>query len=207
MTSSCNPVDPIACVTCTPNPSISNWCQCHRCASVLAHSIQVNTEINQQMVAQALQFLDLQPDDQVLDLFCGLGNFTLPMAQACGRVTGIEGDKIMVERARKSALYNGIGNTEYHVADLTQPDRALRWMRAEYDKILLDPPRSGAMEIAGEMAGFKANRIVYVSCQPSSLVRDAAIICAQGYRMTHIGVMDMFPQTAHVESMAVFAVV
>jgi 23S rRNA (uracil1939-C5)-methyltransferase len=166
--------------------------------------VQVNSEINRQMVTQALRLLDLQPADRVLDLFCGLGNFTLPMAQNCGQVTGIEGDQAMVERARVSATGGKVGNTDYHVADLTQPDTDFPWMRQRYDKILLDPPRSGALEIAQLIGRFKAARIVYVSCQPSSLVRDAAIICAQGYNMTHLGVMDMFPQTAHVESMAVF---
>jgi 23S rRNA (uracil1939-C5)-methyltransferase len=166
--------------------------------------VQVNSEINRQMVAQALRLLDLQPADRVLDLFCGLGNFTLPMAQNCGQVTGIEGDQAMVDRARESATSGNLGNTDYHVADLTQPDTNFPWMRQRYDKILLDPPRSGALEMAQLIGCFKATRIVYVSCQPSSLVRDAAIICAQGYNMTHLGIMDMFPQTAHVESMAVF---
>jgi 23S rRNA (uracil1939-C5)-methyltransferase len=166
--------------------------------------VQVNSEINQQMVAQALRLLDLQSTDSVLDLFCGLGNFTLPMAQNCRQVTGIEGDQAMVERARESAASNNINNTDYHVADLTRPDTDFPWMRQRYDKILLDPPRSGALEIVQLIGRFKALRIVYVSCQPSSLVRDAAIICAQGYNMIHLGIMDMFPQTAHVESMAVF---
>jgi 23S rRNA (uracil1939-C5)-methyltransferase len=166
--------------------------------------VQVNSEINRQMVTQALRLLDLQPDDSVLDLFCGLGNFTLPMANSCLQVTGIEGDRAMVGRARESALANNITNTDYHVADLSQPDTDFAWMKRQYDKILLDPPRSGALEMAQLTGRFNASRIVYVSCQPSSLVRDAAIICAQGYRMTHLGIMDMFPQTAHVESMAVF---
>ena len=166
--------------------------------------VQVNSEINQQMVAQALRLLDLQPTDRVLDLFCGLGNFTLPMAQNCMQVTGIEGDLAMVNRARESAASNSISNSDYHVADLTQPDTDFPWMRQQYDKVLLDPPRSGALEMVQLIGRFKAARLVYVSCQPSSLVRDAAIICAQGYSMTHLGIMDMFPQTAHVESMAVF---
>lgn len=166
--------------------------------------VQVNAEINRKMVTQALHYLDLNPADEVLDLFCGLGNFTLPMALRCGRVTGVEGDRAMVERARAAARANAIENTGYHVADLAAPDPAAPWMRARYDRILLDPPRSGALEIAQSIEGFGAGRIVYVSCQPSSLVRDAAIICERGYAMTHIGIMDMFPQTAHVESMAVF---
>jgi 23S rRNA (uracil1939-C5)-methyltransferase len=166
--------------------------------------VQVNSEINRQMVRQALALLDLQPEDRVLDLFCGLGNFTLPMARRCAQVTGVEVDTAMLARARESAAANGIGNTDYHGVDLTRPDPDVAWMRCQYDKILLDPPRSGALEIARLIGRFKAQRIVYVSCQPSSLARDAAIICAEGYDMTQLGVMDMFPQTAHVESMAVF---
>ena len=166
--------------------------------------VQVNREINQKMVAQALELLQLEPDHRVLDLFCGLGNFTLPMAAVCANVTGVEGDAAMVARARASARSNGLDNTDYHVANLAEPDSAWPWMRERYDRILLDPPRSGAQEIAELLASFGARRVVYVSCQPSSLVRDAAIISSQGYRMTHVGVMDMFPQTAHIESMAVF---
>ena len=167
--------------------------------------IQVNTEINQQMVAQALHHLDLKPTDRVLDLFCGLGNFTLPMARRCGQVTGVEGDEAMVGRARQSATDNQIENTEYFATDLTQPDDDASWMRSKFDKILIDPPRSGAMEIAEIIKRFKAQKIVYVSCQPSSLVRDSKIICSHGYKLEHLGIMDMFPQTAHVESMAVFS--
>mgnify|MGYP001817805471 CR=1 FL=1 len=110
----------------------------------------------------------------------------------------------MLARARGSAQANDIDNTDYYYADLTQPDPDLPWMRQKYDRILLDPPRSGAQEMAQVIGGFNAGKIVYVSCQPSSLVRDAVIICDQGYRLTHLGVMDMFPQTAHVEAMAVF---
>ncbi len=166
--------------------------------------VQVNSEINQKMVVQALALLNLQPHDCLLDLFCGLGNFTLPMARRCARVTGVEVDSAMLGRARESALENGIDNTQYYSADLTRPDPESPWMRLQYDKILLDPPRSGAIEMARLAGRFNASRMVYLSCRPSSLVRDADIICAQGYRMTHLGVMDMFPQTAHIESMAVF---
>lgn len=166
--------------------------------------VQVNTGVNQKMVAQALEFLRLRPQDRVLDLFCGLGNFTLPMARKCATVTGVEVDQAMVARARESANANNIFNTEYHAVDLSCVESSQSWMQQGYDKILLDPPRCGALEMAQLIGQFGASRIVYVSCQPSSLVRDAAIICDQGYQMTHLGVMDMFPQTAHVESMAVF---
>jgi 23S rRNA (uracil1939-C5)-methyltransferase len=165
---------------------------------------QVNADINQQMVRQALDFLDLRADDQVLDLFCGLGNFTLPMAQLVKQVTGVEGDAAMVARAKENALENGILNTEYFASDLTQIDASNAWMKQKYEKILLDPPRSGAYEIAEHLPAMNPDTIVYVSCQPSSLVRDAKVLCANGYRLTHLGIMDMFPQTAHVESMAVF---
>lgn len=165
---------------------------------------QVNSDINQQMVEQALDFLDIQPSDNILDLFCGLGNFTLPMAKLAKQVTGVEGDEIMVKRARENARENGIDNTLYFASDLSSIEPSSKWMRQRYDKILLDPPRSGAVEIIRHLKSLKASVIVYISCQPSSLVRDAKILCEAGYRLTHFGLMDMFPQTAHVESMAVF---
>ena len=167
--------------------------------------VQVNRAINQQMVAQAIRLLELEPGERVLDLFCGLGNFTLPLARGCASVCGVEGDAAMVERARLAARLNGIDNAEFCRADLGAPDPAAAWSRQRWDKLLLDPPRSGAREIAADIGRYDARRIVYVSCQPSSLVRDAAIIRDQGYRLTHLGIMDMFPSTAHVESMAVFA--
>jgi 23S rRNA (uracil1939-C5)-methyltransferase len=165
---------------------------------------QVNSAINQQMVGQALRYLDLKREDRVLDLFCGLGNFTLPIARRCSTVTGIEGDLAMVKRAKQNALEHNIDNSDYFIADLTRSDPDAGWMRQQYDKILLDPPRSGALEIVQFISRFNAKVIVYVSCQPSSLVRDSRIICENGYRLTHLGIMDMFPQTAHVESMAIF---
>ncbi|MCP4432471.1 MAG: 23S rRNA (uracil(1939)-C(5))-methyltransferase RlmD, partial [Gammaproteobacteria bacterium] len=166
--------------------------------------VQVNNEINQKMVAQALNLLELNSEDRVLDLFCGLGNFTLPMARRCQSVIGVEGDEMMVDRARENALKHQIKNTDYFVADLSQVDFDRPWMTQTFDKILFDPPRSGAAELAGVIDRFKAERIVYVSCQPSSLVRDSRIICDNGYKLEKLGVMDMFPQTAHVESMALF---
>ena len=165
---------------------------------------QVNAGINQQMVKQVLSFLDLKSTDRVLDLFCGLGNFSLPIARRCSTVTGVEVDLAMISRARQNALEYGIVNSDYFSADLTQLDPDAGWMKQQYNKILIDPPRSGALEIANTIARFNANILVYVSCQPSSLVRDSKIICDNGYRLSHLGIIDMFPQTAHVESMAVF---
>jgi 23S rRNA (uracil1939-C5)-methyltransferase len=166
--------------------------------------VQVNSAVNRQMVAQALEMLELEAGHRALDLFCGLGNFTLPMALECARVTGVEGDRAMVGRARAAARANAIENAAFEAADLTEPDVQLSWMQDRYDRILLDPPRSGAAEVARLIGRFGAGRIVYLSCQPSSLVRDAGMICAQGYRLSRLGIMDMFPQTSHVESMAVF---
>ena len=166
--------------------------------------VQVNAAMNRQMVAQALELLDLHPEHRALDLFCGLGNFTLPMALHCAQVTGVEGDAAMVGRARGAARANGVENADFAAADLSSPDPGLAWMRQRYERILLDPPRSGAAEMAGLIGDLGATRIVYLSCQPSSLVRDAGIICAQGFRLSRLGIMDMFPQTSHVESMALF---
>ncbi len=165
---------------------------------------QVNAGINQQMVQQALDYLDLQPQDRVLDLFCGLGNFTLPMARRAAEVIGVEGDQAMGDRARGNAIANDLHNTRYQVADLANVAGDEAWLKQRFDKILLDPPRSGAYEILPYLAAMQARTIVYVSCQPSSLVRDAAGLCEQGYKLSHLGLMDMFPHTAHVESMAVF---
>ena len=166
--------------------------------------IQVNAAINQQMVRQALDFMDLTSSDEVLDLFSGLGNFTLPMARLAKQVTGIEGDQAMVQRAKASALENDIHNTQYFAADLTDVDSSWPWLQKSYNKILLDPPRSGAFEIIQKISALGASSIVYVSCQPSSLVRDAQELIHAGYQLTDLGLMDMFPQTAHVETMAVF---
>ena len=156
------------------------------------------------MVSQALQLLDLNPNDRVLDLFCGLGNFTLPMARRSGAVVGVEGEQVMVDRAKSNALKHQIDNTEYYVADLSQIDTDRPWMKQKFSKVLLDPPRTGAAELSAVIDRFESEKVLYVSCQPSSLVRDSQLICDKGYQLQKLGVMDMFPQTAHVESMALF---
>ncbi len=165
---------------------------------------QVNDEINRKMIHQALEWLDPQPGERVLDLFCGLGNFTLPLARRAGHVVGVEGEAALVERGRENAVRNGIGNVEFHGADLTQPPESHPWYGEGFDKILLDPPRSGAAGIVDHLHRFGAGRIVYVSCNPATLARDAAVLVANGYRLEKAGIMDMFPHTAHVESMALF---
>jgi 23S rRNA (uracil1939-C5)-methyltransferase len=141
----------------------------------------------------------------VLDLFCGLGNFTLPMARRAAQVTGVEGDTGLVQRACDNAVANGLTNVDYHAVDLAGDVLHQPWMRPSYDRILLDPPRSGAEGIVAQLGKLGAARIVYVACHPGSLARDAGILVHElGYRLAAAGVMDMFPHTAHVESMAVF---
>jgi 23S rRNA (uracil1939-C5)-methyltransferase len=170
---------------------------------------QVNHSINQQMINRAIEFLQLDKDDSVLDLFSGLGNFTLPIARRCARVTGVEGSLAMVNKARANADWNGIDNVSFHYADLYSDEvRDTQWVKQQYNKILLDPPRSGAAAILDYLKRMKAERIVYVSCHPATLARDAGVLVNElGYKLTHAGVMDMFPHTAHVESIAVFELV
>ncbi|MEW6445924.1 MAG: 23S rRNA (uracil(1939)-C(5))-methyltransferase RlmD [Pseudomonadota bacterium] len=166
---------------------------------------QVNGELNRKMVDLALKLLDPQPEERVLDLFAGLGNFTLPIARHAAEVIGVEGDAPMVKRGEESAEHNGIANTRHFVGNLFEPDPRQAWMQEKYDKILLDPPRAGAMEIMPYLAKMKPRRIVYVSCNPATLARDAGILVNEHrYRLVAAGVMDMFPHTAHVESIAVF---
>ncbi len=166
---------------------------------------QINDVINQRMVARALEMLDPQAGDRVLDLFCGLGNFTLPLARHAAHVTGVEGDRALIDRARDNAAANHIDNCDFHVADLFEPVAGLAWTRQAYDRILLDPPRSGAQALVEDIDRFGADRILYVSCHPGSLARDAGILTSRhGYRLLSAGVMDMFPHTAHVESIALF---
>lgn len=167
--------------------------------------VQVNARINQGMIARALDLLRPGAEDRVLDLFCGLGNFSLPLARRVGRVCGIEGDTGLVERARDNAAANGIENTEFHVGDLAGEVRGSAWARADWDLMLLDPPRSGAEELLKQLPGKSVQRIVYVSCHPASLARDAgALVRVHGFALRAAGVMDMFPHTAHVESIALF---
>lgn len=168
--------------------------------------IQVNQGLNRKMVMRALDLLAVQPTDTVLDLFCGLGNFTLPLARQAAQVIGVEGDQAMVERARAAAQANGLYNTDYYACNLMAEDLTKEpWLKRTYDRILLDPPRAGAKEVIPHLGKLKAKRIVYVSCDPATLARDAGeLVNTQGYKLLGAGVMDMFPHTAHVESIAVF---
>lgn len=167
--------------------------------------VQVNARINEKMIAHALELLRPGQDDRVLDLFCGLGNFSLPIARLAARVCGVEGDAGLVERACANAAANGIDNAEFHVGDLAGEVRGSAWARADWDLMLLDPPRSGAEELLKQLPGKSVQRVVYVSCHPASLARDAGMLVrVHGFALRAAGVMDMFPHTAHVESIALF---
>ena len=166
---------------------------------------QVNYEINKQMINRVLETLALNENDTVLDLFCGLGNFTLPMAKFAGRVVGVEGDQPLVNHAKENARHNGIENVEFYAADLSKDISGQPWANRSYNKILLDPSRAGASDVLHHFKKWQPEQIVYVSCNPSTLARDAGILVNElGYKLVKAGVMDMFPQTGHVESMALF---
>lgn len=166
---------------------------------------QINVEINRRLVDRVLELLDLSPVDHVLDLFCGLGNFTLALAKYAGSAVGVEGDAALVGRARHNAARNHIDNATFYTADLSQPHDELPIAREQFNKILLDPARTGADGVVRRFPSWGARRVVYVSCNPSTLARDAAILVREcGYRLRGAGVLDMFPHTVHVESIALF---
>lgn len=163
--------------------------------------IQVNGAINLAAIDAVAALLDLRSDDRVLDLYCGLGNFTLPIARRVARAIGMEGEAGLVARARANAERNGIRNAEFLVADLTTA-RPPSW---PCNKVVLDPPRTGAIEILRRLELREVSIVVYVSCNPATLARDAAVLVQEhGFRLAKAGVMDMFPHTAHVESLAQF---
>lgn len=166
--------------------------------------IQVNGVVNRRLVQQGVALLELAPNDTVLDLFCGLGNFTLAAARHAGAVVGLEADAGLVHRARINAAANGITNAHFEAVDLYQDSDAPLWPQT-FNKVLLDPPRAGAIEALKRLALTPPARIVYVSCNPATLARDAAyLVNVLGYRFAAAGVADMFPHTSHVESMALF---
>ena len=166
---------------------------------------QVNFNLNRKMVSLAIDMLELNKDDEVIDLFCGLGNFTLPIARYAKHVVGIEGDKGLIERAKQNAINNQIDNAEFYQADLFKEVEGFSWFRGKkYNKALIDPARSGAIEIVELLPKLGVERLVYVSCNPATLARDSEKLIELGYTLDTAGVMDMFPQTAHVESIALF---
>ncbi|MDH4125920.1 MAG: 23S rRNA (uracil(1939)-C(5))-methyltransferase RlmD [Gammaproteobacteria bacterium] len=168
--------------------------------------VQVNSEINEKMVNQAIDLLAPQPQDRVLDLYCGIGNFSLPLARRCAAVLGVEGDAQLVRAAGHNAAVNKLTNASFRLADLGKIDGAEGWLHDGWDSVLLDPARNGAAEVVQHMHRIGARRIVYVSCHPGTLARDAGtLVRDQGFRLEAAGIIDMFPHTAHVESMALFS--
>lgn len=170
--------------------------------------VQVNAAVNRAAVQLALQLLAPTREERILDLFCGLGNFSLPLARHAGFVMGVEAEAAMVEKARANATRNALTNVEFIAADLYAGDAALAgllWSQAPWDKMLLDPPRTGAIEVLKGLPANAPARILYISCNPATLARDAQLLVhVQGYRLLKAGVLDMFPQTTHVESIALF---
>jgi 23S rRNA (uracil1939-C5)-methyltransferase len=167
--------------------------------------VQVNSDINRRMVHFATEQLGVGPGDRVLDLFCGIGNFSLALARQAGTVLGVEGEASLTQRAAMNADSNGLDNVSFRVADLSKIDGTENWVKEGWDRMLLDPARSGAAEVVTRMHLFGPERIVYVSCHPGTLARDAeTLVHEQGYQLESAGIIDMFPHTAHVESIAVF---
>ena len=167
---------------------------------------QVNLSVNRKMTKLAIDLLELKPGERVLDLFCGLGNFSLPLARQVGDtgfVIGVEGSSEMTQRAKMNATANGLHHTDFFAQDLTKDFSSEPWV-GQVDALLIDPPRSGALEVMQYLDKFNAKRIVYVSCNPITLARDTAVLLEKGYKLTHAGVMDMFCHTGHVESIARF---
>jgi 23S rRNA (uracil1939-C5)-methyltransferase len=168
--------------------------------------VQVNGRVNRQMVALALDLLQLREGDHVLDLFCGIGNFSLPMARRARYVLGVEGEPAQVTRAAQNAALNGLSNCEFRCHDLAAVDGGAGWSRQSWDKVLLDPPRRGAEEVVRHLGRTGASRVLCVSCHPATLARDAGILTKrEGYRLEAAGIIDMFPHTAHVEAVALFS--
>lgn len=167
--------------------------------------VQVNGAINEALVERAVAALAARDGDPVLDLFCGLGNFSLALARTGARVTGVEMGEGMVRRATDNALRNAIDRATFHAGDLSDPDTAARWVRTGATHVLLDPPRSGAEAVVAALGPSAVQRLVYVSCGPATLARDAGrLVHEQGFRLDEVAVVDMFPHTNHVESLAVF---
>ncbi|WP_397451851.1 23S rRNA (uracil(1939)-C(5))-methyltransferase RlmD [Pseudomonas sp. NA-150] len=166
--------------------------------------IQVNAAVNAAMIAQALDWLAPRADERILDLFCGLGNFALPLAKIAREVLAVEGVETMVERATGNAISNDLHNVTFVRADLSQPLAEASWAAKGFSAVLLDPPRDGAFEVVRKLSTLGAERLLYVSCNPATLARDTVELIKQGYRLKRAGILDMFPQTAHVEAMALF---
>ncbi|WP_413725438.1 23S rRNA (uracil(1939)-C(5))-methyltransferase RlmD [Sodalis sp. RH16] len=166
--------------------------------------IQVNDEVNRKMVAMALAWLEPQAGESVLDLFCGMGNFTLPLAKRCGQAVGVEGVAALVANGQYNAQKNLVNNVTFYHENLEGEVAKQPWARRKFDKIVLDPARAGAPVVMPLIAGWSPRRIVYVSCNPATLARDGKALLASGYTLARVAMLDMFPHSGHLESMALF---
>mgnify|MGYP000871625072 FL=1 len=166
--------------------------------------IQVNDKVNQQMVDRALAWLDIQPDDRVLDLFCGMGNFTLPLAKRAASVVGVEGGAALVAKAQENAQQNGLQNVTFFHENLEDDVTKQPWAQHGFTKVLLDPARAGAAGVMQHVLKLSPKKVVYVSCNPATLARDSEALLNAGYTMSHLAMLDMFPHTGHLESMVLF---
>ncbi|MEJ8322094.1 23S rRNA (uracil(1939)-C(5))-methyltransferase RlmD [Kosakonia sacchari] len=166
--------------------------------------IQVNDGVNQQMVARALEWLDVQPGDRVLDLFCGMGNFTLPLAKRAASVVGVEGVANLVAKAQDNAQQNGLQNVTFFHENLEEDVTKQPWASRGFDKVLLDPARAGAAGVMKHILKLSPGRVVYVSCNPATLARDSEALLDAGYQIQRLAMLDMFPHTGHLESMVLF---
>lgn len=169
-----------------------------------AQFIQVNAAVNAKLIDLAIDFLNCQDNETVLDLFCGIGNFSLALAKTAGKVIGIEGDKTAVERAASNARLNNLDNCKFYATDLTNPEAAWQICPQKIDVLVLDPPRSGAQALIELLNRWQPKKICYISCNPATLARDSKAIIESNYKLEDIGVVDLFPQTAHAESIAYF---
>ncbi|HCT3751460.1 TPA: 23S rRNA (uracil(1939)-C(5))-methyltransferase RlmD [Klebsiella aerogenes] len=166
--------------------------------------IQVNDGVNQKMVSTALAWLDIQPQDRVLDLFCGMGNFTLPLAKAAASVVGVEGVPALVAKGQENAALNGLQNVTFFHENLEEDVTRQAWAKHGFDKILLDPARAGAPGVMAHIIKLAPRRVVYVSCNPATLARDSEALLQAGYRIQRLAMLDMFPHTGHLESIVLF---
>jgi 23S rRNA (uracil-5-)-methyltransferase RumA len=166
--------------------------------------IQVNDGVNQQMVATALSWLDVQSTDRVLDLFCGMGNFTLPLAVRAQSVVGVEGVPALVAKGRENAALNQLENVTFFHENLEDDVTLQVWAKHGFDKVLLDPARAGAPGVMQHVIKLAPTRVVYVSCNPATLARDSEALLNAGYQIQRMAMLDMFPHTGHQESMVLF---
>lgn len=166
--------------------------------------IQVNDGVNQQMVATALDWLNIQPSDRVLDLFCGMGNFTLPLARRAASVVGVEGVAALVEKGQQNAAQNELHNVTFFHENLEEDVTQQPWAQHGVDKVLLDPARAGAPGVMQHIIKLAPERVVYVSCNPATLARDSEALLNAGYHIQRLAMLDMFPHTGHLESMVLF---